>query len=94
MLGRGFVQSHNRINYIEFSCYGLEQKQAFYGAAFGWVFQAYGPDYIGYRALADSDTEQGGLYRAPAKQSPSKTQIPAPRRWFCTAAIWTQRSLR
>lgn len=34
-----------RLDYLEFAVADLEQTKAFYGAAFGWTFTDYGPDY-------------------------------------------------
>ncbi|MEC8554809.1 MAG: VOC family protein [Planctomycetota bacterium] len=38
---------HHEINYIEFSVTDLEKAKQFYGAAFGWKFTDYGPEYVG-----------------------------------------------
>ena len=35
----------NRIDYIEMNVADIERSKAFYGAAFGWTFTDYGPDY-------------------------------------------------
>jgi len=34
-----------RIDYIEFNVADIAASKAFYGAAFGWSFTDYGPDY-------------------------------------------------
>ena len=34
-----------RIDYIEFNVADIARAKAFYGAAFGWTFTDYGPDY-------------------------------------------------
>lgn len=39
---------HHAISYIEFPCTQPERTQAFYGAVFGWTFQAYGPSYLAF----------------------------------------------
>ncbi len=36
---------HNKIDYIEFNVSDIEKSKAFYGAAFGWTFKDYGPEY-------------------------------------------------
>ena len=37
---------HDRcVNYIEFGVSDIARSKAFYGAAFGWTFTDYGPDY-------------------------------------------------
>jgi uncharacterized protein len=53
---------HHSIDYVEISVTDVAQAQAFYGAAFGWSFNDYGPDYAGIVA-ADGDGEAGGLAR-------------------------------
>lgn len=39
---------HNTINYVEFPMTGPMATKAFYGAAFGWRFTDWGPDYISF----------------------------------------------
>lgn len=42
-------QEHNlQINYIEFPATDIEASKRFYGDAFGWKFQDYGPDYTSF----------------------------------------------
>lgn len=48
------------ISYTELTVHDLEVAKAFYAAAFGWEFTAYGPGYAGIRT-ADGAGEQGGL---------------------------------
>lgn len=38
-------QTHNAIDYIEFPAADTAEIKAFYGEAFGWPFQDYGPTY-------------------------------------------------
>ena len=40
---------HHRIDYIEFNVASIAASKAFYGDAFGWTFQDYGPDYCEFR---------------------------------------------
>ena len=40
---------HHAIDYIEFGVTDVSAAKAFYGAAFGWTFSDYGPDYAGIR---------------------------------------------
>ena len=54
---------HHEINYIEFAMTDLEEAKRFYGAAFGWSFNDYGPDYCGIRKQ-NGQGESGGMYRA------------------------------
>jgi len=38
---------HHEIDYIEFAVTDMQQAQRFYGTAFGWKFNDYGPEYAG-----------------------------------------------
>ena len=49
---------HHRIDYIEIAVHDVAAAKAFYGAAFGWSFNDYGPEYAG---IVGADREQGGL---------------------------------
>lgn len=49
---------HHAIDYIEFTVTDLEAAMRFYGAAFGWQFNSYGPGYAGIRGASG---EVGGL---------------------------------
>jgi len=40
---------HHRIDYLEFAVDSIEAAKAFYGRAFNWTFQDYGPDYCEFR---------------------------------------------
>ncbi|GAA2448115.1 VOC family protein [Agromyces soli] len=48
------------IDYIEISVTDLPAAQAFYGAAFGWEFTPYGPQYAGIRTAAERGGEEAG----------------------------------
>jgi predicted enzyme related to lactoylglutathione lyase len=52
---------HHTIDYIELGVSDLAAAQTFYGQAFGWEFNDYGPDYSGIRD-ATGDGEVGGLH--------------------------------
>ena len=39
------AEHDRRIDYIEFSVKSVPDAKRFYGAAFGWTFEDYGPDY-------------------------------------------------
>lgn len=54
------MHSHHEIDYIEFSVRDTAESKRFYGAAFGWHFTDYGPDYVG---IHGQDREQGGFRR-------------------------------
>jgi predicted enzyme related to lactoylglutathione lyase len=49
---------HHAINYIEISVTNMAEAKRFYGTAFQWEFNDYGPDYAGIRK---GEGEAGGL---------------------------------
>ena len=51
---------HERINYIELPARDLEAVQQFYGAAFGWTFVSYGPEYLAF----NDGAFDGGFFKA------------------------------
>ena len=42
------AEHDRRIDYIEFSVKSVPDTKRFYGAAFGWKFEDYGPDYASF----------------------------------------------
>lgn len=42
------MPTHEKINYVEFPARDLAVTKSFFTAAFGWVFESYGPDYIAF----------------------------------------------
>ena len=42
------AEHDRRIDYIEFSVTSVPDAKRFYGAAFGWSFEDYGPDYASF----------------------------------------------
>jgi predicted enzyme related to lactoylglutathione lyase len=50
--------THHAIDYIEIAVTDIDAAKAFYGAAFGWSFADYGPDYAGIQV---GGKEVGGL---------------------------------
>lgn len=42
------VENNLRIDYIEFPATDIEATKRFYGQAFGWKFDDFGPDYISF----------------------------------------------
>ncbi len=50
--------THHAIDYIEISVRDVAAAKRFYGAAFGWQFNDYGPGYAGIRG---QQREMGGL---------------------------------
>lgn len=57
--------NHHTIDYIEFSAIDLDEAKRFYGSAFGWTFNDYGPGYAG---INGEDGEVGGLAKADEVQ--------------------------
>ncbi len=54
---------HHAIDYIELAVADLAAAKRFYGNAFGWEFNDYGPQYAGIRGAAGG--EVGGLRLDP-----------------------------
>lgn len=58
------TSTHHTLDYVELPAPDLAAAKAFYGSAFGWEFNDYGPPgepaYVGIRAH-DGDGEVGGL---------------------------------
>ncbi len=52
---------HHTIDYVEFAATDLAEAKSFYGAAFGWQFTDYGPDYCGIQRAGGG--EVGGIRR-------------------------------
>ncbi len=52
--------SHHALDYVEISVTDLARAREFYGQAFGWRFNDYGPEYAGIQT-ADGGSEVGGL---------------------------------
>jgi predicted enzyme related to lactoylglutathione lyase len=60
------LHRHHGLDYVELAQVDLEAAKAFYGAAFGWTFTDYGPDYVGYcdgRTHDGVPVEAGGFRR-------------------------------
>ena len=43
------AENHHRIDYVELTVTSIAAAKAFYGQAFDWTFQDYGPDYCEFR---------------------------------------------
>lgn len=54
------MNEHEKINYVEFPSKDFKATRAFFGAAFGWSFVDYGPEYI---AFSNAGLD-GGFYRS------------------------------
>ncbi|MBX3206732.1 MAG: VOC family protein [Labilithrix sp.] len=50
--------THHAIDYIEIAVKDVAEAKRFYGSAFGWTFNDYGPGYAG---IVGEHREQGGL---------------------------------
>lgn len=57
---RNMPQTNNHIDYVELAAPDLEVFKAFYGAAFGWEFQDWGPDYISFQGAGIDGGARGG----------------------------------
>ena len=58
-MSREMTHQHHTIDYIELAVVDLAEAKRFYGAAFGWTFNDYGPDYAGIQRLGGG--EVGGM---------------------------------
>jgi predicted enzyme related to lactoylglutathione lyase len=67
----GHTAHHHKINYIEFSSTGIAKTKAFYSKVFGWTFQDWGPDYVGFSS--DCGGMNGGFAKAEAGAEPGKS---------------------
>jgi predicted enzyme related to lactoylglutathione lyase len=61
------MDRHHAIDYIEISVTDVDAAKAFYGSAFGWGFNDYGPEYAG---IQGDGKEAGGLRRAAEEVKP------------------------
>ena len=60
LIKRILMNEHDKINYVEFPAVKIQETKKFFGEAFGWSFEDFGPDYISF-------TDQGingGFYRS------------------------------
>lgn len=56
------TEHDRRIDYIEFGVHSIPDSKRFYGSAFGWTFEDYGPDYASF-----SDGRLSGGFQTAAK---------------------------
>ena len=54
------MKQHEKLNYVEFPASNPERTREFFGQAFGWSFEEFGPDYC---AFSDQGLD-GGFYRS------------------------------
>jgi predicted enzyme related to lactoylglutathione lyase len=52
------AHAHHSIDYVEITATDVAEAKRFYGAAFGWSFNDYGPEYAGIKGPG---REVGGL---------------------------------
>jgi len=64
------THTHHGFDYIEITVADMAVAQRFYGAAFGWTFNAYGPGYAG---IVVGGREAGGLAVAETSSSSSSS---------------------
>jgi len=60
------MREDGKIDYVEFPGRDLTATKAFYGAAFGWAFTDYGPDYVAF----EGQGTDGGFTTEPAAEGP------------------------
>ncbi|PCJ37825.1 MAG: glyoxalase [Moraxellaceae bacterium] len=61
------MNEHEKINYIEFPSKNITETKAFFEAAFGWVFEDYGPEYTAFSGQG----LDGGFYKSDQHSSTS-----------------------
>jgi hypothetical protein len=54
------AQKANQIDYVEFAAQDLAAFKKFYGEAFGWTFQDWGPDYVSFEGAGIDGGVRGG----------------------------------
>ncbi len=54
------TRTNNHIDYVEFAAEDLGAVKKFYGEAFGWEFQDWGPDYVSFSASGLDGGFRGG----------------------------------
>jgi len=64
------MREDGKIDYLELPGTGIEGVKAFYGEAFGWTFQDYGPTYAAF-----SEGLDGGFDADAAEHSPAPLPV-------------------
>lgn len=59
------MNTHEKINYVEFPAKDIDAVKQFFSSAFGWSFVDYGPDYT---AFSDEGLD-GGFFRSELASS-------------------------
>ncbi|MEZ6023207.1 MAG: VOC family protein [Hyphomonadaceae bacterium] len=52
--------TNHHVDYVEFAAQDLGVVQAFYGQAFGWTFEDWGPDYTAFSGAGVEGGFRGG----------------------------------
>jgi predicted enzyme related to lactoylglutathione lyase len=60
------MREDGKIDYVEFPGADLFEIKRFYGEAFGWSFQDYGPDYVAF----EGQGADGGFTSDPGEAPP------------------------
>ena len=60
------MREDGKIDYVEFPVADLPAVKQFYGAAFGWTFQDWGPGYVSF----DGAAVDGGFNGQPESDKP------------------------
>ncbi|HEV7159200.1 MAG TPA: VOC family protein [Caulobacteraceae bacterium] len=60
------MRADGKIDYVEFPGTDLAATKAFYGAAFGWTFTDYGPDYAAF----EGEGTDGGFNAEDGRRKP------------------------
>ncbi|MCR5873350.1 hypothetical protein LRS10_03565 [Phenylobacterium sp. J426] len=63
------MREDGKIDYVELPAEDMAAQTAFYGAAFGWTFQAYGPNYQAFDQGLDGGLLQSG--RRESEEAPA-----------------------
>jgi len=64
------MREDGKIDYVEFPGADLAETKRFYGEAFGWTFQDYGPDYAAF----EGQGADGGFSSTPG-EAPTKPLV-------------------
>jgi len=54
------MSQHEKLNYVEFPAKDISATKQFFGEAFGWSFEDYGPDYTAFT----NQGIDGGFYKS------------------------------
>jgi len=79
------AEHDRRIDYIEFSVRSVADAKKFYGSAFGWTFEDYGPDYASF-----SDGRLSGGFQTATKVRRRRFHLTDPSGH--ELAVWSARS--